>query len=63
LWSPEARARLERIPIAFIRAKVKQGLEAYAQRQAVRVITPDIMKEAMAGEARPEMFKREDSRR
>lgn len=55
-WSPEAWARLERIPIAFIREKVRQGLEAYAQRQGVRLITPDLMKEAMAGEGRPGPF-------
>jgi AdoMet-dependent heme synthase len=57
-WNPEARARLERIPITFIREKVEQGLEAYARRNAIQVITPDLMKEAMAGEARPEMFKK-----
>ncbi len=56
LWSAEAQARLERIPIAFIRAKVKQGLETYAQRQGVDLITPDMMKEALAGEERPETF-------
>jgi radical SAM protein with 4Fe4S-binding SPASM domain len=57
LWSSEAQARLERIPIAFIRDKVKQGLEAYAQRNAIHLITPDVMKKAMAGEGRPEGFK------
>ncbi|RMI20270.1 MAG: radical SAM protein, partial [Calditrichaeota bacterium] len=31
-WSEVARMRLERIPIAFIRSKVKQGVEAYARR-------------------------------
>ncbi len=56
LWSAEALARLERIPIAFIRAKVKQGLDAYAQRQGIAQITPEIMKEALAGEGRPRMF-------
>jgi len=57
VWSAEARARLDRIPIAFIRDKVRQGLEAYAQRKAARVITPDLMKEAMAGAMRPEFLK------
>lgn len=52
IWSDEARARLERIPIAFIRDKVKQGLEAYAQRKDVRTITADLMKEALSGEGR-----------
>jgi radical SAM protein with 4Fe4S-binding SPASM domain len=55
-WSPEAQARLERIPLAFIRGKVKQGLEAYAQRQGLDLITADVMKEALAGEARSETF-------
>lgn len=56
-WSQEAQARMERIPLAFIREKVKQGLEAYAQRHAIHLITPEVMKEAMAGAGRPEMFK------
>jgi radical SAM protein with 4Fe4S-binding SPASM domain len=57
-WSAEARARLERIPIAFIREKVRQGLETYAQRQAIPLITPEVMKQAMAGEGRSPMFKK-----
>ena len=55
-WSAEAQARLEHIPIAFIRAKVKQGLEAYAERQGIYLITPDVMKEALPGEGRPQAF-------
>lgn len=57
LWNAEAQARLERIPITFIREKVKQGLEAYARRNGIQLITPDVMKQAMAGEGRPELFK------
>ncbi len=56
LWSSEARARLERIPIAFIRGKVKQGMEAFAQRRGVKLITPDVMKDGLAGEGRSKMF-------
>jgi len=56
LWSPEARTRLERIPIAFIRQKVEQSLEAYARRNAICLITPEVMKASMAGEGRSEMF-------
>ena len=56
-WSEEARARLERIPLAFIRKKVADGLEAYAQRQSIQLITTDVMKEGMAGMERTEMFK------
>jgi radical SAM protein with 4Fe4S-binding SPASM domain len=58
LWSAEAQTRMERIPLAFIREKVKQGLVAYAQRHGIRLITPEVMKEAMAGMGRPEMFKK-----
>jgi len=53
LWTAEARARLERIPLAFIREKVKQGLETYAERNAIQLITPEVMKEGMAGMERP----------
>jgi radical SAM protein with 4Fe4S-binding SPASM domain len=55
-WSIEAQARLDRIPIAFIREKVRHALETYAQRKAIHLITSDLMKEAMAGEGRPPMF-------
>jgi hypothetical protein len=55
-WSPEAQARLERIPLAFIRGKVRQGLETYAGRQGIDLITPDVMKAALAGEERSEIF-------
>jgi radical SAM protein with 4Fe4S-binding SPASM domain len=57
LWSAEAQTRMERIPQAFIREKVKQGLVPYAQRHGIRLITPEVMNEAMAGMGRPEMFK------
>ncbi len=56
LWSAEAQARLERIPIAFIRGKVKQGLEIYAQRQGIDLITAEVMKKALAGEGRSGML-------
>lgn len=52
-WSDAARTRLERIPIAFIRDKVEQGLEAYARRQSTALITTEVMKEALAGMERP----------
>ncbi len=55
-WSPEAQARLERIPLAFIRGKVRQGLETYAERQGIDLITADVMKEALAGEGRAPLF-------
>jgi hypothetical protein len=46
------------VPIVFIREKVKQGLETFAQRQRVDLITPDLMKEALAGEDRPSTFRK-----
>lgn len=55
-WSEEARSRLERIPIVFIRNKVRQGLETWAQRQGVRRITPEVMKEGMQGAGRGPVF-------
>ncbi len=56
-WNAEAQARLDRIPLAFIRKKVKQGLESYAQRQGILLITPEVMKAGMAGMERPEVFR------
>ena len=57
LWSADALTRLERIPLAFIREKVKRGLEAHAERKGLRLITPEVMKEALAGEGRSESAK------
>jgi radical SAM protein with 4Fe4S-binding SPASM domain len=62
-WSAEARARLERIPIAFIRAKVEQGVQAHARRQGLRRITAEVMQDALAGEGRSAVFARPPSRR
>ena len=52
-WSPEARARLERIPIAFIRGKVERGIESFARRRGAAVITAELMEEGMQGSGRP----------
>ena len=57
VWTREALARLERIPISFIREKVKHGLEAYARRKAIPVITLELMKEALSGDGRVTAFK------
>ena len=43
-WSPEARARLERIP-SFVRGVITQRLEAYARERGLTEITPDLMAE------------------
>ncbi len=55
-WSAEAQARLDRIPIEFIRKKVKKGVEAFALRNNVYLITADTMKDSLAGEGRTEGF-------
>ncbi|MBZ0111242.1 MAG: radical SAM protein [Thermoanaerobaculia bacterium] len=55
-WSPAARARLERIPIAFIRRKLESGIEAFARRQGADVITAELMEEGMQGSGRGPVF-------
>jgi radical SAM protein with 4Fe4S-binding SPASM domain len=55
-WDPDARARLERIPIAFIRSKVEKGLEAYARSRGAHRITAELMEEGMQGSGRPPAF-------
>ncbi len=55
VWSAEARARLERIPIAFIRGKLEKGIESYARQKGAATITAELMQEGMQGEGRPAM--------
>jgi radical SAM protein with 4Fe4S-binding SPASM domain len=55
-WNPDARARLERIPIAFIRHKLESGIEAFARRQGAAVITAELMEEGMQGSGRGPVF-------
>ena len=56
VWSDEAKQRLDRIPIAFIRDRVREGMEAYAGRHGLRYITASIMQEALAGMDRTASF-------
>ena len=56
IWTAEARARLNRIPIKFIRDKVRKGLEAYAQRNNEAVISTKVMDDGLAGMDRPIAF-------
>jgi radical SAM protein with 4Fe4S-binding SPASM domain len=58
IWAADALARIERIPIRFIREKVRKGLETYASRNEVRVITSAVMEEALSGMERPAAFAR-----
>ncbi|MFQ5899145.1 MAG: PCP reductase family protein [Candidatus Methylomirabilia bacterium] len=44
-WSPEAEARIERIP-SFIRPMAKKAIERYAEGKRYRLITEAIMDEA-----------------
>jgi len=55
-WDAEAQARLDRIPIRFVRDKVQQGLEAYARSHGLTTVTPEVMKEGLQGEGRPKVF-------
>lgn len=52
VWSDPARARLERIPIAFIRRKVGQGVEAYARANDLTTITLEVMDRGIQGSGR-----------
>lgn len=58
VWTTEAETRLSRIPIKFIRDKVRNGLEAYAHRHRVRVISTAVMEDGLAGMNRPAAFER-----
>ncbi|MFQ5949075.1 MAG: universal stress protein, partial [Nitrospiria bacterium] len=40
-WSPEARERLERVPVGFMRDATRQHIENYAFSQSIRHITLD----------------------
>jgi radical SAM protein with 4Fe4S-binding SPASM domain len=55
-WSPEARARLERIPIAFIRNKVERGIESFARRRGAALVTAELMEEGIQGSGRGPAF-------
>ena len=52
LWTPEARERLERIPIAFIRNKVEKGLEGFARGRGARRITLELYEAGLQGSGR-----------
>ena len=58
LWSEEAQERLDRIPINFIREKVRKGVESYAERQGAAVVTMEVMDGALSGANRPGAFDR-----
>ena len=55
-WTAEARARLERIPISFIRNKVEGGLESYARSRGATEITLELMDEGLQGSGRAPAF-------
>lgn len=43
-WSPEARERLDKVPV-FLRPMIKKGVEGYAASKGIDVITPELMSE------------------
>lgn len=52
-WDAEAQARLDRIPIRFIREKMQRGLEEFARARGLGCITAQVMQDGMQGEGRP----------
>ncbi len=44
LWDDAARERLGKVPI-FLRSMVKSGVERYARKKNIAVITPNLMQE------------------
>ncbi len=44
-WSPEAEERVEKIP-TFMRPMIKMGVESYARKHNIAVITPEVMEES-----------------
>ncbi len=52
LWTAEARARLEKIPIAFIRNKVEKGLEGFARSRGAGEITLELYEQGLQGSGR-----------
>ena len=47
-WTPEAEARMERVPEGFMRALTRQRIEAFAKRHDVTTITPALIDEKYA---------------
>ena len=54
IWSPEAEARIERIPIKFIRNKVRKGVQTFARGNAIQYITVEVLEKALPGNGRPD---------
>ena len=57
-WDQAARARLDRIPISFIRNKTRRGVEAYARSIGSGFVTTGVMSQALSGMERTAPFKR-----
>lgn len=47
IWTPEALPRIEKLP-PFVRERVRQGVEAYAQARGLEQITPELLMELRA---------------
>ena len=55
-WTDPALARLERIPIRFIRNKVRKGVEEYARRNGATTVTFALISKALAASDRSGSF-------
>ncbi|MGA7306133.1 MAG: radical SAM protein [Rhodothermales bacterium] len=55
-WTDPALTRLERIPIRFIRNKVRKGVEQYARRSGAVAVTAALVGKALAADERSGSF-------
>ena len=56
VWDSAALARIERIPIRFIREKTRKGVEAYARRTGAETVTTQVVSGALNGMKRTRRF-------
>jgi radical SAM protein with 4Fe4S-binding SPASM domain len=55
-WTEPALSRLDRIPIRFIRNKVRKGVEQYARRHGANAVTSALISSALAADDRVGAF-------
>ena len=52
IWTPEAEARMKKVPF-FVRRMVRSAVEAFARRQGAATITPDLLQKARQRMVKP----------